>query len=911
MEDIAAQCRDFLILAKPGMIEFLNKDGLKIQPLAIVIFVSISITLKAQHTPEERVESKVVKAIKLSGRIDAIDSILSARQAIPLAEALAALHDASALKNDSLIAHAYFEIAQVYRFALGEFDSAKNNFRRSLEISRKLQDYYYEGRCLIGLGALQLLEEGAWKSRLQFIESATVFKKGNELCKAFAYEMSGHQHFQDGNYDSAKIVLEKSLEILTKFRRIQRSAYLIKIIAEYASMYGDTLTAKNCVERITKLVDQYPYPIVKFWALRARESLAVYKQQYKLALFYILEAIQIEKTFAFTSTNLPELYYNGSLCYQKMGDLKKAKQFGLLAIQAAQASQSQRGFILVFQNMATVYQQSGQLDSALYYFKNYISLREETMRKGLTSMHDIETLYFAQKNEMENDELMRAVKFRNLIIVTIVVGLFSVLLVMFIQYSSKSRLRKMNEVLEERNTEILAQNEEMASQNEQISAQNEQILMQAELVATNHQLLEASYALIKKLDSAGKAITSCLSVEQIIDVSYRELKGIFDFSVFGIAVYDMKEDALFFPKEIRSGGPLKPFFVRIDGANSIEAWSFKNKSVVFINDDQHEYLMNHRSAEDKKDHPESIICCPLILADRPLGVIYLRHPKLHAFTDYHLDTVLNLANYAAIAIENSKNYNQVIEDQLHLAESNALKDKLISIISHDLKGPMNSLKGFLSLLSSRNLTAAETDQVISGLVQHFNHTLQLVDSVLLWTRSQMDGLKMFSHSFDIIDPVQKTLNLLTDAASKKQIALQNCIASCKVFADENMIELVIRNLVANALKFTKPGGEIKATATIEGEFLIVAVIDNGVGIPASLTPKLFTLENRITSPGTSNEKGSGLGLYLCKEFVNKIGGTIWVESKIGEGSKFSFTVPLHPRKEGNLNAYHGRTNKIN
>jgi signal transduction histidine kinase len=226
-----------------------------------------------------------------------------------------------------------------------------------------------------------------------------------------------------------------------------------------------------------------------------------------------------------------------------------------------------------------------------------------------------------------------------------------------------------------------------------------------------------------------------------------------------------------------------------------------------------------------------------------------------------------------------------------LERLNQVKDKFFSIISHDLRSPINALAGLLDLLDKGAVTAQELPNHVRELKTRFNHTRTLLNNLLDWTLLQMDKLNLQAAKIGLHKIVDENIQLLA-SVQNKQITLLNTIPNnAYAFADSNTSNLVIRNLMTNAIKFTNDGGTVTISAEEQPSEWVISVKDNGIGITSDIMKILFDKTAPYTTRGTANEKGTGLGLILCKEFVEKNGGTIWVESKVGEGSKFSFTLP--------------------
>jgi len=226
-----------------------------------------------------------------------------------------------------------------------------------------------------------------------------------------------------------------------------------------------------------------------------------------------------------------------------------------------------------------------------------------------------------------------------------------------------------------------------------------------------------------------------------------------------------------------------------------------------------------------------------------------------------------------------------------LEQLNEVKDKFFSIISHDLRSPINALAGLMDLLDKGAIASHELPTAIKELRIRFNHTRSLMNNLLDWTVLQMDKMNLQAGNIQLHKLAEENIELVGSIQNKK-IKMVNSVPENAIgYGDSNTINLVIRNLMTNSIKFTNDGGEISISAESQGKDWVISVRDNGIGMSADIQKKLFDKINPYSTRGTANEKGTGLGLILCKEFVEKNGGRIWVESKENEGSTFWFTVP--------------------
>ena len=238
--------------------------------------------------------------------------------------------------------------------------------------------------------------------------------------------------------------------------------------------------------------------------------------------------------------------------------------------------------------------------------------------------------------------------------------------------------------------------------------------------------------------------------------------------------------------------------------------------------------------------------------------------------------------------------------QIHLLNKqlerlNIDKDRFIAILGHDLRSPFTTLLGLSEVLTEdiRKLDIDEIENHATNINKSARNTFNLLEDILLWARTQQDKILFKPQNLSFTDICKNILEILNPNAEAKNIAI-NCLTAdqLNVFADADMIKTVLRNLVSNAIKFTNNGGIININAEKTNSNVTISVSDNGVGIAPDDITKLFDISQVVTTKGTAKETGTGLGLLLCKEFVEKHGGKIWVESEVGKGSEFKFSLPI-------------------
>jgi signal transduction histidine kinase len=234
---------------------------------------------------------------------------------------------------------------------------------------------------------------------------------------------------------------------------------------------------------------------------------------------------------------------------------------------------------------------------------------------------------------------------------------------------------------------------------------------------------------------------------------------------------------------------------------------------------------------------------------------------------------------------------EFLEQTKHLENVNNVKDKLFSIVSHDLKDSLSSINGFIDLLRDGSLTREEFDNLIPELSENANNASLLLFNLLNWSKSQMQSLEPKPSLIDIQEVFEEKIKLIERRLESKGIKLIDRTLRDFAYADRSMVEIVIQNLLANAAKFCSNGDTITISNHISNGSCVISIADTGIGISKKNIEKLFKNNSSFTTMGTKNEKGTGLGLSICKELVDLNNGKIWVESTVNVGSTFYVQLP--------------------
>lgn len=375
-----------------------------------------------------------------------------------------------------------------------------------------------------------------------------------------------------------------------------------------------------------------------------------------------------------------------------------------------------------------------------------------------------------------------------------------------------------------------------------------------------------------------RAFIRLKNTERALEQSEAKYKMLFDKMIIGYAHHQIITDEAGLPVDYRFL-EVNPEFEKIIGMSRDEVIG---KRVLEILPETESFWINKLGETALKGTKSRFINYTRSF-DRYFEV-YAFSPSVGEFSTLFYDVTENELSKAR-----REQYNRELE------KLNKDKDKFFSIIAHDLRSPFSSILGFSELLKSngKNLTGEEVIEYSTFIHRSASQTLRLLENLLQWARLEQGNIPFNPTEIRFDELIGEIISMSGDHHIKKNIELRQEIPEHLIVrADEEMLKTIMRNLISNAVKFTHTGGrvEIKAEATA-GE-IQVSVIDNGIGMSEDTINQLFVEGGHISTTGTGNEKGAGLGLILCKEFVEKHGGKIWIESEEGKGCKFKFTLPL-------------------
>jgi two-component system CheB/CheR fusion protein len=429
-----------------------------------------------------------------------------------------------------------------------------------------------------------------------------------------------------------------------------------------------------------------------------------------------------------------------------------------------------------------------------------------------------------------------------------------------------------------------------------------------ELEAKNKMLAKLALEL-ETSSRVGRFANAILDLDELLPEVTFLILTMFKYYFVGVWLLNEEETALVLrsreSSDNRLGGPMSietGWELPVDASVSIVVSSFRDGKVYVANDVENDpnYLARK---EVPRTHSE--ITCPLQMGGDIFGVLDIQSDKKNAFDQNSQTALQMLANQVSIAIHNARLYNLEkglrsleAEKTRELAVLNANKDRFFSIVAHDLRSPFNPLIGLSEIMAEMpdSTPPEEFRELAASIYRSARSVYNLLENLLAWSRLQRGKMETEMECLHLKQVIAKNIRLLSNIAADKGVHLENAVtADFFAAADRNMLNTVARNLISNALKFTPKGGKVCISAqplAKDTGMLQVAVTDTGVGITPEDQAKLFRMDVTHSTRGTAEEPGTGLGLIICQEMVEKMGGRIWVESEgiPGQGTTIKFTI---------------------
>lgn len=387
------------------------------------------------------------------------------------------------------------------------------------------------------------------------------------------------------------------------------------------------------------------------------------------------------------------------------------------------------------------------------------------------------------------------------------------------------------------------------------------------------------------------AVTSQNNINVLYEFIHRVISDLMRAENFYIAIYHKDTETVSFPyfvdqvdeppEERKAGRGLTEYILRSGEAHLIDA--------------EMDIKLREKGETSLIGEPTQIwLGVPLKVEGNTIGAIVVQdYNNAATYGEEEKDILIYVSEQIALAIDKKRNEEKIIEYSEELKETNAAKDKFFSIIAHDLKSPFHGLLGLTRMIVEEyeSMTEVEVRNYLQIIKESTESTYKLIENLLEWSRLESGKMKFNPALQNMFMIVEDTRILLNQNARLKNINLRNKLGHQSfVWGDDTMLQSLVQNIISNAVKFTPVGGSIEVSENRFDDYIEYIVADTGVGIKESDIEKLFRIDVSFTTKGTEQEKGTGLGLALCKEIVNIHDGKIKVESKFGEGTKIIFTL---------------------
>ena len=423
-----------------------------------------------------------------------------------------------------------------------------------------------------------------------------------------------------------------------------------------------------------------------------------------------------------------------------------------------------------------------------------------------------------------------------------------------------------------------------------LSGNNDHILMAIVRDITRRKKAEQ---IQNALYTIAESTQSAIDLNDIYIIIHRAISTLMDARNFYISLTDEAQETLSFPYYVyENGGIPKP---RKFGKGKTE-WLIRHGQPVLADEQYLKELQEKGEIELNGQVPSEWLGSPLRIRNRIIGAVVVQNFKKESRYSIEDQQILSFVSGQIASVIEKKQADEALQQsENQLRDLIVQKDKFFSIIAHDLRSPFSGLLGFTELLNIA-INSRQDDKIgfYAEKVDEISRDIyQFLEKLLEWSRAESGRMPFNPEIFDLYESVEHVIRLLENIAIQKSITLQNHIEKgTKIFADHDMLETILRNLISNALKYSFPDKKITIYAETTSKLIKVMVEDEGQGMSPEILESVFQLNKQRSTPGTNDETGSGLGLILTKELVEKQGGSISAVSEPGIGSTFSFTLPV-------------------
>lgn len=601
-------------------------------------------------------------------------------------------------------------------------------------------------------------------------------------------------------------------------------------------------------------------------------------------------AIEIAKK-ANRTMQLAECYNALALNYAQKSDYPNALMNELNAESYFKKANSERGLAKVYQNMGNIYISVAQYDKAKSYLDSAIKYNFKSNRKNQLAINYM-SLADIQNNERKHYEALRSLNTALGYSISYSNDLYTAE-VYLLMCSTHRYLKNYTNALKYIN-KFDSINTIKNKTDFKIRSQMERVTLQImNIIDTNtNKPVMTIFGKDKtsNLTNTIKVINKLLDYYTRVNYLPQTLICYELLSYAYLELGDKNKTKYYFNKH-------KIFNDSLTGTNQIRNLTMAEVRFNIAMKDQQLRRKTEEITKNQEQLLNSIVAVVVLCV--VLVIIFIlwqrnRRQKIELFEKNSIITDANIELENLLEVVSEKQQ-QIEKANIELNKANVTKDKFFSILSHDLKSPFTGILGLSELLSSEaeNMKTKEITSIGSSIHNSAKHTFELLNQLLDWSRSQLGVISFEPSHLNINSLIDRIIKSSQSSASVKNLSIEtNYCSNSQIEADDNMLSTVIRNLLNNSIKFTPTGGKIVIETKIEDQFIQISIKDNGVGINSDVLENLFKLGSVTSTLGTNNEKGTGLGLILCKEFVEKHGGKIWAESEVSRGSNFHILLPI-------------------
>ena len=758
-------------------------------------------------------------------------------------------------KHDTTKIMALLDIANEYRNS--KPDSCIILASQALEKSKKINFDKGKGWALLRIGIANRVK-GNYPKALDFSQKVlSVFEKiQDKLGIGGTFNNIGAIYNNQGNYPLALEYYQKSLKIYEEIVNKQGIGNILNNIGLIYSNQGNYPLALEYYQKSVKIREEIDDKQGIGGALNNIGNIYSNQGNYPLALEYYQKNLKIKEEIG-DKSGIGIALNNIGLIYSNQGNYPNALEYQQKSLKIKEEIGDKQGISYSLNNVGNIYSNQDNYPLALEYYQRSLKIKEELGDKWAAtySLNGIAVVYQKQKDYDKSIEYaQKSLQIAQEIKALKEVGNASQTL--FETYKLKGdylRALEYHELYKQTNDSIFNVNKSKAIANLEAKAEIEK--KEKEI---------AIFAKDKELDKQKQEVLSKdLQLQRIEAERQKNAK---------LSIEQQAEADRFFALARQEKDKRKQ--------DSLTALAQKTQ-----------FLADNLKVNEQKLQAESK--AKQLEIEKEKGA-----KEFQQYINYlvvaGLLAVIIFAYFIFKSRRKAIKAKQIISLQAEqLTEANNSKDKLFAILGHDLRSPVASLEGFLNLMQMGVISTDEFQTHLPVFYSNVKNVQNTLDNLLQWSISQMNGINTQPVQVNTQQIIGENINLFTAVAKAKNITfVANVPGGVFVWADENHFRLLLRNLINNAIKFTPEGGQIKVATQQRLTSLEISITDNGVGMTGEQTAKLFQKNQNMTTQGTSGEKGTGLGLQLCQEIVAKNDGAIWANSTKGEGSTFTFSLPM-------------------